>query len=98
MTLEERLSEIDEELGGFGPKTIQGIRETFDDEEEFEAAVRVAYEERDTDQLQQVPQIGHGYGLKLACWYANKENWEGGEAEPQPVRVYSGEELFGDRG
>lgn len=87
------LTDLKSELGGFGEKTIQGIEATFDSADELRDAARKAYENRDTSELEQVDQLGSGYALKLARWFADREGWSGGDAEPQEVEVMSGDEF-----
>lgn len=106
---DELLTDLQDELGGFGPKTVESIRETFE-YDEFLAALRTAYLDRDTEELEQIHGVSTGYGLKLARWYGRREQdrhavdldiggevrFSGaGDAEPQEIGVRRASDLFG---
>ena len=80
------LSEIQNEVGGIGNRACEKIEQEFESLEDFREALEKAYWNLETNRLKQVPFIGNGYARKLARWYGQREGYDGGDAEPTPIR------------
>lgn len=92
---DELLDFLQAEYGGIGPARIEAIREEFPEGEEFIAACRAAYDDRETEALERIHGIGRGYALhKLGLGAAEFFGWEGGDAEPVEIDAMTRDELM----
>lgn len=89
---DDLLDHVESELAWFGEKRRAATEAEFDYEEFLDAA-KLAYGDREWAPLQRIDGIDT-YAQSLCLAVAKYEGWEGGDAEPVPIEVKTGDEVL----